>query len=323
MMKRLTAVLLTAALCAGTAACGSGAQSTARDASSKTASAGASGVSDSTGSGEASRAESSVADSSAADVSKAESSGADSSGADVSKAESSGADSSAADKSGVDSSAADKSGVDSSAADSSGADAALDDESEPASEPGSSKEEKPVGGKEEKKSKVFDKDYEIVSWEYEEYVPTLLSTLEEGKVYEAADCGDMTFVNDTEKDLLVYYESDDGVIGVLPHAAETIYGLAIEDPVAYIDEGDVVRVRVEEVDPRTLDRDTEGVLFVDRTKPGKKLRITGKYMLVNGGDQDVSIAYTTMEGEKTTVVMNPGCVLGFEWLSAEGGMRVV
>ena len=180
-----------------------------------------------------------------------------------------------------------------------------------------------MGGKEEKKSKVFDKDYEIVSWEYEEYVPTLLSTLEEGKVYEAADCGDMTFVNDTEKDLLVYYESDDGVIGVLPHAAETIYGLAIEDPVAYIDEGDVVRVRVEEVDPRTLDRDTEGVLFVDRTKPGKKLRITGKYMLVNGGDQDVSIAYTTMEGEKTTVVMNPGCVLGFEWLSAEGGMRVV
>ena len=130
-------------------------------------------------------------------------------------------------------------------------------------------------------------------------------------------------VNDTEKDLLVYYESDDGVTGVLPHAAETIYGLAIEDPVAYIDEGDVVRVRVEEVDPRTLDRDTEGVLFVDRTKPGKKLRITGKYMLVNGGDQDVSIAYTTMEGEKTTVVMNPGCVLGFEWLSAEGGMRVV
>ena len=292
-MKRLTAVLLTAALCAGTAACGSGAQSTARDASSKTASAGASGVSDSTGSGEASHAESS---------------GADSSGADVSKAESSGADSSWADKSGVDSS---------------GADAALDDESEPASEPGSSKEEKPVGGKEEKKSKVFDKDYEIVSWEYEEYVPTLLSTLEEGKVYEAADCGDMTFVNDTEKDLLVYYESDDGVIGVLPHAAETIYGLAIEDPVAYIDKGDVVRVRVEEVDPRTLDRDTEGVLFVDRTKPGKKLRITGKYMLVNGGDQDVSIAYTTMEGEKTTVVMNPGCVLGFEWLSAEGGMRVV
>ena len=317
-MKRLTAVLLTAALCAGTAACGSGAQSTARDASSKTASAGASGVSDSTGSGEASRAESSGADSSGADVSKAESSGAD-----VSKAESSGADSSAADVSKAESSGADVSKAESSGADSSGADAALDDESEPASEPGSSKEEKPVGGKEEKKSKVFDKDYEIVSWEYEEYVPTLLSTLEEGKVYEAADCGDMTFVNDTEKDLLVYYESDDGVIGVLPHAAETIYGLAIEDPVAYIDEGDVVRVRVEEVDPRTLDRDTEGVLFVDRTKPGKKLRITGKYMLVNGGDQDVSIAYTTMEGEKTTVVMNPGCVLGFEWLSAEGGMRVV
>ena len=289
-MKRWTSVFLAAALCVGTAACGSS-QSTAKDVSSKTVSA---------------------ADSSAA-VSKA-----DSSAADSSKADSSAADSSKVDSSAADSSKADSSSTDSSAADSSVTESLAGEDSSSVSA-----DEKTEDDQKEVKSMVFDQDYVVIPWTYEEYVPTYLSTMEEGVVYEAPNCGDMTFLNDTEKDLLVYYESDNGVVGVLPHAAVVLEGLAIEDPVAYIDMDDVVRVRVEEVDPYTLDRKTEGVLFVDEMQKGKKLNIKGVYMLINGGSEDVSIKYKTMEGEPLTVTLTPGCVLGFEWLSVSGGMKVV
>ena len=294
-MKRLTAVFVAAALCVGTAACGGSAQSAAKDVSSKAASSAgpASESSEMLSGGDTSITDSSAADSSAADISEADSSAADSSAADVSEADSSVTDSSAAES---------LAGEDSSV---------------------SSKEEKPVDDQSKAVSKVFDREYEIVPWEYEEYVPTNLSELEMGKVYEAKDCGDMTFLNDTEEDLIVYYESDQGVIGAMPFAAEVLAGLAIEDPIAYINEGDVVRVRVDKIDPWTLDRDTDGVIFVDELAKGKKIKHIGKYMLINGGNQDVSVKYTTMEGEPITITMIPGCVMGFEWLSLQEKMQIV
>ncbi len=306
MVKKTVSVILALALSVGTAACGGNAQSTqsaAKDVSSKSVSV----------------AESGSADSSAKELSQADSLGIASSAgslaSDVSTGDSSMADTSSA----ADVSSEDRSAEDVSSADSSSEDVSQEDSSAAESLAGdTSSSEEPTA-----KSRVHAENYEIVPWEYEEYEPIYLSGMKEDIVYEAAHCGDMVFLNDTEKDYIIYYESDKGEVGTLPFAAGVLEGLAIEDPVGYINKDDVVRVRVEEVDPFTLDRDTEGVVFVDELKKGKKIRYTSKYMLINGGQEDVSVRYKTMEGDILTVTLMPGAVVGFEFLSVEGAMRIV
>ena len=164
---------------------------------------------------------------------------------------------------------------------------------------------------------------DVVAWEYEdEYVP-FLSGLEEGKVYEADYAGDVTFLNDTYEDYIVYYESDEGRSGAMAFAAETMEGLIDADPVAYFPDGDVIRLRIEKVDPKTLDRDTMSVAFVDTLEKGEEVPLTGIYMLVNGGDEDVTVAYKDISGEDTTFTIKPGTCIGFEWMCLEKPMKVV